>query len=358
MDAIQEKINWGSIKFLLTTDFNFGSIDIFLTLLAGVSGATLLPLLTLFVYRIVVWVVALFIRHKQWQMEVLDALYEELKTALGRPRMSYLQFFQTLYGDGELREQDELVISRIVDDFYRRRPLTFPKGWSKDDQDLGERKFLLHWAVSIDNLGRGRWYTIITSCFYHHGLDHYLGNGIALTLILYIASGCGLEPGMMVMLAIGSGVTSCLGGLIEVLLLPTRDPPDDDPRDELDLEVDACIYNTQMHGSSGIISGFAAALPFMCPQARGLLFSPVWLFFLYGTYCDVKNLSRRDIRECMRYWLEREKATEKNVAVIDVAPLLTCSSATGALGRYGVWPPICAGELDTGLTSLEYISFP
>ncbi|KAK8063131.1 hypothetical protein PG996_007783 [Apiospora saccharicola] len=307
MDAIQE-------------ESNYSSIQIFLALWAGISAVALLPYLTLFVYGIAVWVIASFIRYKQWQMEVLEVLFEELKVGLGRPRMSYLQFFKALHGDGDLREQDEQAMSRIVADFCRRRPVRLPTGWSWDDRDLAREKFLSHWVWSLENMRNRRYHTLLTCCIYHKTWNHFLANGICLSALLFIAVvDGGLTPWSVAILATGSGLAASLGALaLEQSYLLSASSPDDDPGcDELDVVIDRLIYTSEGMGASGIVSGFAAALPWLlCPQTtRQLLLALVWLNFLYQIYSDVLGLAREDVRGHYRKSLEEGRAADGSVTV-------------------------------------------
>ncbi|KAK7993073.1 rhomboid-domain-containing protein [Apiospora marii] len=280
---------------------DFGGVKFFLVVYACVSAAIFLPNVSLYVYSM-----RLSLYHKRWIMARMDALFEELKTGLGRPQMSYLECFNALNGEGHLDEADELRMSQIVEGFNRRRPVMAPAD-IKYLTSILQHEFLKHWwMLSLDNISRRRYYTIITSVFYHSDAQHYLGNGFFLSVMFYIAFGCGWAPWPMAILAIGSGIAGCLVELAQfrLALLAFPDPPD--PENHLmDMEINYRLRTRLFCGASGIISAFSVALPLLCPKARGLLLAPLWLFSLCRLGVDAWFAFRGDTRGLVRTNIER-----------------------------------------------------
>lgn len=277
---------------------DFGGVHFFLAVYACVSAAFLVPPnATLYAHR-----TALSLRSQQRKMAETDALFEELKTGLGRPQMSYLECFRAVHGQGGLGEAGELRMSRIVEDFNRRRPAR-PRAQVQEARGKLRDDFLVrHWALSLESMSKGRYYTLITSIFYHPERGHFGNNGTVLSVLLYIAFGCGWTPWSAAILALGSGLAACLGVLAQFHLALQASPDSPEPGDSMEAEIDYQLYTGKFCGASGVLCGFSTALPLLSPQARGLLLMPLWLLFFRSLGLEAYAFlqSRSDTRGVFR----------------------------------------------------------
>ncbi|OCL02083.1 rhomboid-domain-containing protein [Glonium stellatum] len=131
------------------------------------------------------------------------------------------------------------------------------------------RKILNNFLISLDSVEAGKWWTIVTSTFFHMDLWHFLGNMFSMYAFgTILARHPGIRAIHVATLALGSGVFGSFGFLLHQY---RRRQPN---------------VKTFGLGASGAVMGMGAAAACLFPKHSVLLYGiiPVPLWLLIGGY--------------------------------------------------------------------------
>lgn len=230
------------------------------------------------------------------------AAIEDVKDRMGCGSMSDEEF-QAFLQSG----RPTVLQQMIWYEFEQRFSSRFRDGATDNVLEV-VRSFREHWVCSLENLGQGRYHTLLLAVIAHGDLGHLLG-ALAFTppMLSLAFRSCLFKPWSVVLLAAGSGVASNFVTVGEGWLALRASPPD--PEDATtEKEIDQRIYRTGCLGASGMFYGVTAALTCLYPTARVFRFVPLWLFAPGLMGKDVWDGTWEGRRARVRKHIEAERA--------------------------------------------------